>query len=339
MNNNHNILLLLREYLIKKEKLKNNYSNLDDIYNFFNYLANTKNNFNSAYLLNYLYENISAKDVAKRKTTARDLEDYLSILFNGKITDETKRENKHIKIETIENEFITNYTVSNKREKSDIIFNENFNVSVKTLMLSNKEINLGSFEKTALFYLLNMEDYLNERKGKDGFVENKKVKIGLGSRALLKNLLNLIKENGDFDIFKNRFLKMSKEIFADDLIIAIKNDLIMDLYFINSNDFFNLLSENINNIDDFLTIINRWEGNSIRVNREKILKIATHIELDFNFIENSILKYFKEFEVNTTTLLIKYINSIDNKDKYKKKIYDEIDRVINLIENKIESNR
>jgi len=335
MINNHNILRLLKNILIKNGILKNNYSNINELVSFFKYLIKTRENFNSAYLLNYLYQNISAEDVAKRKTTARDFEDYLAILFNGTITDELKRKNINNKIEQIENSFITNFTVSNKREKADIIFDKGFALSVKTLMFNNKEINLGSFEKTALFFELDVYDYLGERKGKEGVLNNQKVKIGLGSKTLLKNLLLLLKEKDKYDIFKNRFLKMAKEIFADDMIIAIKNDLEMDLYFIKSNDFYNLFKNNIDNIDDFMKIINRWEGNSIRVDREEFLKIATHIKLDFSFLSDSILKYFVEFENKTVNILVRYINDIDNKEFYQKQICDEIEQIINLIEKKI----
>jgi len=133
------------------------------------------------------------------------------------------------------------------------------------------------------------------------------------------------------------FLKMTKEIFADDMLIAIKNDLKMDLYFIKSNDFYNLFKNSIGDIDKFMIIINRWEGNSIRVDREEFLKIATHIKLDFEFLNNSILKYFKEFEDKTTNILIKYINDVDNKIYYKKQMCNEIEEIINLIKQKIRS--
>ncbi len=338
MTNNHNILKLLKDILIKNKNLKENYSDIDELVSFFEYLIKTRENFNSAYLLNYLYQNISAKDIAKRKTTARDFEDYLAILFNGKITDETKRQNSDNQIKQIENDFITNFTISNKREKADIIFDNDFALSVKTLIKNNKEINLGSFEKTAIFYELDIYDYLGERKGKEGLLNNQKVKIGLGSKALLKNLLLLLKEKNKYDIFKTRFLKMAKEIFADDMLIAIKNDIEMDLYFIKSNDFYNLFKNNIDDIDKFMIIVNRWEGNSIRVDREEFLKIATHIKLDFNFLNDSILKYFTEFEDKTTNILVKYINDVDNKELYQKQMCDEIEQIINLIEQKIKGN-
>jgi len=320
---------------MQKKILKPVYKSIEEIIYSMENIVDTKENFNSAYLLNYLYQNISAKDIAKRKTTARDLEDYLSILFNGKVTDETKRENKYIKIDKVENDFITNFIVSNRREKADIIFIDNFTMSVKTLMPDNYEINLGSFEKTALFYELDVYDFLGERKGKNGELHNKIVKIGLGSKTLLRNLLLLLEEKGKYNIFKIRFLKMIKEIFISDLLIAIKNDVIMELYFIKSNDFYNLFEENINSIDNFMSLVNRWEGNSIRVNREKFLKIATLIKLDFYFIKDSILKYFLEFETKTTNILIKYINDVSNKKVYQKEMYKEIDKIINLIEERI----
>ena len=202
-------------------------------------------------------------------------------------------------------------------------------------MSNNKEINLGSFEKTALFYELDIYDYLGERKGKEGLLYNQKVKIGLGSKTLLKNLLLLLKEKGKYNSFKIRFLKMAKEIFADDMLIAIKNDLEMDLYFLKSNDFYNLFKNNIDNIDDFMKIVNRWEGNSIRVDREEFLKIAIHIKLDFNFLSDSILKHFIEFENKTTNILVKYINDIDNKKLYQEQMCNEIEQIIDLIEKKI----
>lgn len=152
MVNRHHIIKLIKEFLIEKGILKRQNSSLEDIGNFFEYLISSKEKFNSAYLLNYLYTNISSKEVAKRKTTARDFEDYLAILFNGIVTDELKRENKSIETKNlvIENEFITKFVLSNKREKADLIFDQGYQISIKTLISSNTEINLGSFEKTAL---------------------------------------------------------------------------------------------------------------------------------------------------------------------------------------------
>lgn len=115
----HDVLRLIRDFLIEKDYLKSHNSSLEDLATFFEYLVISKYKFNSAYLLNYLWKNISAQEVAKRKTSARDFEDYLSILFSGTISDEIKRANKNKFNQNIfvENEFITNFVLSNRREK------------------------------------------------------------------------------------------------------------------------------------------------------------------------------------------------------------------------------
>jgi len=332
MVNQHYIIKIIRDFLIQKNILKVKNNCLEDIVTFFEYLVESKDKFNSAYLLNYLYSNISAKDVAKRKTTARDFEDFLAILFNGTITDEFKRENKNIETEGIfvENEFITKFVLSNKREKADLIFDQNYQVSVKTLIPSTTEINLGSFEKTAVFYLLDVEDYLNERKGKKVQLNNEIIEIGLGSRSLLKNLFKLLEANNKFEQFQSRFIKMAEVIFSDDLIIAIKNDLVMDLYFVKGQDFIDLLKNIIKTPEDFLSLVNRWEGNSIRIDRAKILKIAKHIHLDFNFLETSFLKHFQDFEDAISKLLVMYINT--QSETYKELIFEEIEKIITIID-------
>lgn len=107
------------------------------------------------------------------------------------------------------------------------------------------------------------------------------------------------------------------------------------MYFIKSDIFYKLFENNIDDIDNFMSIVNRWEGNSIRVNREKFLEIGTLIKLDFDFIKSSILHYFLEFETKTTHILIKYINDVDNKIIYQEEMCYEINKIINSIETKI----
>ncbi|MBF2056706.1 MAG: hypothetical protein IGQ45_05650 [Cyanobacterium sp. T60_A2020_053] len=328
----HSIIKIIKEFLVEKQLLKSENTSITDFEDFFMYLIESRQKFNSAYLLNYLWKNISAKDMAKRKTSARDLEDYLSIIFNGIISDETKRVNKQIDNQDIfiENHFITNFVLSNRREKGDLIFANNYQLSIKTLIKTNKEINLGSFEKTALFYLLDVEDYLNERKGKEVKINNETLTVGLGSRNLLKNLLKLLEHNNKLKKFQERFIDMAEHIFSADFLIAIKDDEIMDLYFLPRRKFINLLKEIIIDIDKFLMVVNRWEGNSLRVDRSKILNISKHIKLDFRFLQDSILKDFSNFEEKISSLLVKYIN--DPQDNYKQLIFEELDKIINTIE-------
>lgn len=175
-----------------------------------------------------------------------------------------------------------------------------------------------------------MEDYLNERKGKKVKLNNEVIEVGLGSRNLLNNLFKLLMYQNKFKTFQERFINMAENIFCADFIIAIKNDQIMDLDFLSSKNFIDLLKEIIISAEQFLTVVNRWEGNSIRVDRDKILNKAKHIKLDFTFLQTSILKNFSEFEENISKLLVIYINS--PKSEYKKLIFEELDKIINTID-------
>jgi len=70
------------------------------------------------------------------------------------------------------------------------------------------------------------------------------------------------------DFLKTQRMQLIRSHSAD-FIIAIKNDFIMDLYFLRKEKFINLLKEVVSKPDLFLTVVNRWEGNSIRVNKVK----------------------------------------------------------------------
>ena len=312
------------------EILKNNWqipkiNNNKDLYDFFCYINNNKEQFNNSFLLNYLYKNISSEEISKRKTSARDFEDFLWIVLWWKITDEWIRSNNTHNLIFVENDFITSFVKSNKREKIDIDFN-NYGFSIKTLMGDNKEINFWSFEKKALFYDFWINEYLDERKWKNW--------IGLGSKPQLMNLLWIIETNGEYERFKNRFLDMFKHIFSDDILIAIKNDLIMDIYITNGEEFFNLLKRHSNKKEELLTIVNRWEWNSIRMDRVKILAISKHIRLDFNFLTNSIIKEIEDTEEKISNYIIYYINDHKNREQYKTLIINECNKILSKIDNK-----
>jgi len=137
------------------------------------------------------------------------------------------------------------------------------------------------------------------------------------------------------DFLKTQRMQLIRSHSAD-FIIAIKNDFIMDLYFLRKEKFINLLKEVVSKPDLFLTVVNRWEDNSIRVNRGKILEISDYVRLDFSFLRQSILKDLDEFEVKISQLLVSYINE-QNKEIYKQKIFQELDTIINLLDKNMEN--
>ncbi len=323
---NLTILKVIIESIKSKESILNKTANLDTIFAFFKKLEIDKNKFNYAYLNYYLYNNISKESVAKRKTTSRDFEDILATIFDGTITDEERRENANINNFYLENETITGFAVSNKREKTDVKIGNNYFLSVKTLMNDNKEFNFGSLEKTTLFSGFKLEKYLNERKGVN--LE----KIGLGSKPRLLNLLKEIESKKQYNKFRKRFSKLARFIFSDDLVVLIKDNSKIDLYLIKGEKFVKLLIRKSITPEKLVTLINRWEGNSIRMNREPILKIGKKVHLNFKFLDKHIINKILITEEKISKYFIKYINTYPNNAEYKKLIIKECNTILHDID-------
>jgi len=297
---------IIRDYMSNKGLIQNKVKNIDEAYEFFEYLSTPKNGkkFNSLYILNYLHQYIVSDEVAKRKTSSRVFEDLLGILFNGEVADNAVRKNLHQEVPSIF-EMVKDKMAGNKREKIDLIFDDNFGISLKTLLKSNKEINLGSFEKKILFDGFDVVDKLQERKSED--------KIGLGSKPQFKNLLNLIKEKHHYDKFKDRFEKMFKFVFSDDIIFAIKDNNKLDLYFFSGVEFTDFIIDKLENIESFLSVVNRWEGNSIRIDRTLLLNSCTRvIQLDLTILDKTCIKLMNEFDFILHETYVKYFNEDDN---------------------------
>jgi hypothetical protein len=207
---------MIGEYLEQKNIIKSKSVNINTIFEFFQYLADPISNkkFNSLYILNYLYQYLVCEDVAKRKTSARIFEDLISIIFKGVVADNKVRKNLNSKVPEYFG-LVKDKVAGNKREKIDVLFNNGqYGVSLKTLMLDNSEINLGSFEKNVLFDGFGVTKFLNERKNAE--------EAGLGSIPRLRKLLHIIESNGNYSKFAERFTEMFKFIFSDDVILAIK---------------------------------------------------------------------------------------------------------------------
>jgi len=319
---------LIRDYMENKGLIKNTVSNIDEIYNFFKYLSLSKscNKFNSLYILNYIKQYIVDDEVAKRKTSARVFEDLITIIFNGEVTDSKKR--KNIKNEVPDYfKFTKDKIAGNKREKIDLLFNKTYGISLKTLMMNNKEINLGSFEKKVLFDGFNMSKYLTERKTDSD--------LGLGSIPRLKKLLLKLKSDGHYEEFEERFINMFNYIFADDMILAIKDKGKVYLYFFKGEEFSTFVSNKTSNIEELMNIVNRWEGNSIRIDRTKLLDSCSRsVILDLTKLNTSVIKLVNDMDYKLHQSYIEYFNLDDNQNT-KNEIIKEIDNLFNEFDKKI----
>ena len=271
-----------------------------DIYNFFEYLQENKHTFNTLYIYSYLYHFISSNEVAKRKTSARVFEDLLAILFNAQVADTQHRKNLSYEV----SDYFINVKdkiASNRREKADVIFANGYSFSVKTLIATNKEINMGSFEKKVLFDSLKVDNYLSERTSSDG--------AGVGSKPQFLKLLTLIETLSSYESFREKFNKMAEFIYADDLLLAIKDDTKMQLYFLSGKELVRLFYNLSENKNKFLSIVNRYEGNSLRIDRDILLQqCSMSLSLDFSYLSSSVMELVSEFDYLLHESYVKYFN-------------------------------
>jgi len=321
---------IIRDYMARKKLLPHKVEDIDSIYSFFQYLSSdeSKTKFNSLYIMNYIYMYIASDEVAKRKTSSRVFEDLLAIIFDGEITDSKKRKNIKSDVPACF-ELVQDKLAGNKREKIDLLFGENYGVSVKTLMMSNKEINMGSFEKKILFDGFEVTKYLTERKTDSD--------IGLGSKPRLKKLLELLKNNNYYDKFQDRFEKMFSFIFSDDIVLAIKENEKMYLYFFSGEEFTTLFTSKIADIDSLLKVLNRWEGNSIRIDRSMLLDNSTRmVELDFSLLNDTVISLVNELDYKLHETYIQYFNEEDNQH-LKSNLITSVDELFNEFQLHIKS--
>lgn len=197
---------------------------------------------------------------------------------------------------------------SNKREKADLIFANNYAFSVKTLTLKNAEINMGSFEKRVLFDGLKVDNYLSERKSSDG--------AGVGSKPQFLKLLKLIETLSSYENFREKFNKMAEFVYGNDLLLAIKNDEKMDLYFFTGNEIVAIFKHKSVDKENFLTLINRYEGNSLRIDRNALIKqCKRHISLDFSQLNHSVMGLIHQFDYKLHKAYVDYFADKNHKEE------------------------
>lgn len=241
-----------------------------------------ENNLTALSIINYMHNNLTDETKAKRKVTARDIEDFIADLLSGTVTDEEARQNSSpstINKDYSTLEFVNSYISSNYREKCDIEFVNSYKLSIKSFIVDNKEINCGSFAREALFKDI-IDEYGSERKN------------GLGSKGQLLYLFEQIQSSGKWNDFTKRFTYMTENIFKDDLLIFIKGGNNVDIYLVDSSKFKSILVSAVSAGPQYaVSVLNRYEGNSIRIERDIFLspKNSTHIGLNFNKTNEHVL--------------------------------------------------
>jgi len=297
-------------------------STIGDISKFFRKLEEElkKDDINAQIISNYLHYSIASEEKRKRKVTARDFEDFVATVFNGKVMDNESRKNEiSVDLKDID-EFASKYASSNRREKMDINFGK-FGVSVKTFVPDNKEINMGSFAREALFHqFLTQKEYGGERKS------------GLGSKPQMLVLFKKIYDSGKWDSFSKRYESMINTIFVDDMLNVVKGGNYLDVYILSGKDFRKLMIKKFKKgPESAISIINRYEGNSIRINREPVFSASELIKFDFTKIDDSKLReIYASFE-NMEKSVFENLNNKRSLNDLKGVLISMIEKIMKLV--------
>lgn len=263
--------------------------------------------------------------IYKEKSTASALENRIALLGHGNTSDALPKKDALISTLLSKNEYeklpteVQAKICSNFREKGDAIFydsklNSSYKVSIKSLISDNKEINFGALEFASIIRGILPDEFLalGERTSKiNKIIGKREYEIGRGSRQQLGEFFDYIKADGKWEIFLERWKIVFSGIFKEDVIIYIKEHEKLKLYLISNKSFFESIYNSLVNTKDGYSnmIINRWEGNSIRVDRDLLIK-----HVDFK-VEEPFDNFFDE-----TTIKIK-MQEIEN-IKYKKLLQD-----------------
>lgn len=275
-----------------KENMANNdVKNIDDAFNIIKTIKDNgiKGDFLSLIILNYIKTYIAPIKV----NDLMEFEKFLAILYQG-ITEDI------LPLKILENNEIDNYINKNNNKKTDILIN-NYRLSIKSLLFNNKELNIGSFSREALF-----KDIFNgniaERKGVDG-------EHSVGSKQKIFNLFQTIHNDNKWEELNKRFKYMVDNIYNEDFILLIRNVNDIEIYFLENKYFKESLCNSIKDINNSVSIINRIEGNSMRVHRGLITENlnARKIKIDFNEFNFSIIEELNnEIDRYSIELLNKY---------------------------------
>lgn len=263
-----NTIELAFKQFIERHKLSKEPSNLVDISKAFSALAKgiKEGDIEATLIGRHIHSTISNKNTRKLKVSAHNFEEFLVGLFSGRIIDKQERKKIKVKISSFPNKDINRRVERNKLEKLDVVLGR-LNLSAKTLVPTNKELNIGSFSAEALFKGF-MTSIPNERDS-------------LGSKPLLEKQFQGIVDSGKWSEFKNRFVKMIQEVYTTDWIITIKNDQVFDVYTLSGDDFRQILISRINKgPKEIVSFINRFEAHALRSELSPIFDKAMHIKVE-----------------------------------------------------------
>ncbi len=144
-----------------------------------------------------------------------------------------------------------------------------------------------------------------------------------------------IAKNGFWKKFAKRFIEMSKSIYSEDIIIFIKSHDTPRVYLVSSEKFINKIYECSESPESFIKLVNRGEGNNIRMDRNAILSDIEPIRLNFEYLNKHLITRVNS---NISALIknfILYTEDHSNKDNHREKIYSICEETLKDIDNNI----
>ena len=293
-------------------------------------MAEEKDDVSANMVYQVLYNFVSSVEVRDRHTSSRVFEDIFAAIFNTESTDISKRENPSPSDAILEFDHLTkneNWKIStdlsnNKREKADVWIG-NYPISLKTLKgkqidergrivdnTFNDEINVGSFSYRALFKGVltdNELELLRDRKG------------GLGSKGQIRqNVLNPIKNRGQNKEFLKRLKLFFRYVYAEDVLIVIKSDYKIKLFFVPNQTFVDVISLLYElNEECFENVWYRWENNNLRFKLTNFLNYIKHYDLSYKELVLDLTSFtknqkIKDFNLGINTKIRTELEKISN---------------------------
>lgn len=123
---------------------------------------------------------------------------------------------------------------------------------------------------------------------------------------------------------------MIEFIYSDDLLLCIKNNEKMELYFFNGSEIVEIFKSKSISKEEFLKIVNRYEGNSLRIDRNALIeKCAKQIILDFSYLKDSVINLVNQFDFNLHKSYVHYFASKSSKEEIFKDLeflFNEFDK-------------
>lgn len=310
----------------------------------FNTIANNKdsNDYKIQYLQFYLYKNYTEKSVRDRKVTARNFEDFISLILDTKPTDSTTKGNPTVsdEIQKLQKELnpnrfsIVDKLSSNKREKSDtFVLEDGTNISIKTLKGAtnynksigkdkvNTEINIGSLCYESTFYKLITDLTFNNLSDRTK---------GLGSAPqLMRIIFYEVFILNKYDDFRYRLKIFLDYLYRDDFyFIAFKSDYQMHIYQFGGDEFVDLFIDIIDNsIEEFKKIQSKIdiakidkamaEFDNLNKKKKTLIDIVTIINKNTNnqhkvFVDSLVAFFSIFYRWENNNLRIQIDKLIDN---------------------------